>query len=154
LANEDVIGRAWLDGLDKSATNSAAASDRRTAANYVVMLTTGCSDGGKRATLAFAAACAAASLDLDTRVFLIGDGSHWAYQGSCDAVAQAGFPALSELMDEFVAVGGGIYLCAACDKVCSAPDGEGHCRVRRAEIQIQGLAAVLSHTIGGNSITF
>jgi len=44
----------------------------------VIVLTSGNEDGGKRATLAFSAACTAQAMELDTRVFLVGDGSHWA----------------------------------------------------------------------------
>ena len=54
--------------------------------NYVIMLKSGLDDGGKRATLAFSAACSARAMDLKTQVFLIGDGSHWAYEASTEVI--------------------------------------------------------------------
>lgn len=122
--------------------------------NYVVMLASGNQDGGKRATLAFSAACAAIAIDLDTHVFLIGDGAHWAYEGSCEPVLQQGFPALTDLMDSFTEMGGKIYICSTCDSVCGVPGEEGQKQPRRKEIQPRGLAAVLSHMVGGTSVTF
>jgi predicted peroxiredoxin len=122
--------------------------------NYVVMLTSGNEDGGKRATLAFSAACAAIALELDTHVFLIGDGSHWAYDGACEPVLEPGFPALTDLIDSFIELGGRIFICAACDQVCTVPGEDGQIRRRRAEIQPQGLTTILSHMIGGTTVTF
>ena len=159
----DVNVAHWMDVDKDKATNQriyaataklGSTPDKQGSRNYMVMLTSGNSDGGKRATLAFAAACAALSLDLDTHVFLIGDGSHWAYEGNCDPVSEPGFPPLSELMDEFIDLGGEIYICATCERVCSEPDKNGLQKKRRPEIQPQGLASVLSYVVGGTSITF
>lgn len=122
--------------------------------HYVVVLASGPEDEGRRATLAFAAACTALSLDLDTQVFLIGDGSHWAYVGASDGVHQKGFPPLDELMDSFLELGGEVHICSSCDGVCSLPGPDGRGRQRRREILPRGLAAVLAHMIGGTSLTF
>lgn len=121
--------------------------------NYVVVLTSGTEDEGKRATLAFSAACTALSLDLDTQVFLVGDGSHWAYEGAADGVLQRGFPPLAELIDTFIDLGGAVHVCATCDGVCSVQGADGP-RRRRREVEPRGLASVLSHMIGGGSVTF
>jgi predicted peroxiredoxin len=122
--------------------------------NSVIMLVSGPEDGGRRATLAFAAACTALSLDLNAQVFLIGDGSHWAYAGASDGVHQKGFPPLAELIDTFLDLGGEVSICSACDGVCSLPGADGDARRRRQEIQPRGLAAVLAHLVGGTSLTF
>jgi predicted peroxiredoxin len=154
LFEQQPIGHPWRGTVYPPSARLAPVPDRQSRANYVVMLTAGDGDGGKRATLAFAAACAALSLDLDTHVFLVGDGSHWAYEGNSDAVAATGFPRLSELMRDFTELGGEIYVCATCDKVCSAPGTAAQPSKRRVDIRPQGLASVMSHMIGGNSITF
>ncbi|MGA7181388.1 MAG: DsrE family protein [Thiobacillaceae bacterium] len=167
MMNEDMAARLdsdvphWVDigkAINRQSyvatANSAPTPDKQASRNYMVMLTSGDHDGGKRATLAFAAACAALSLDLDTHVFLIGDGSHWAYEGNSDPVSEPGFPPLSELMDDFIDLGGEIYICATCDKLCSAADKDGQQKKRRPEVQPQGLASVLSSMVGGTSITF
>ena len=122
--------------------------------NSVIMLVSGPEDGGRRATLAFAAACTALSLDLNAQVFLIGDGSHWAYGGASDGVHQKGFPPLAELIDTFLDLGGEVSICSACDGVCSLPGADGEAKRRRQGIQPRGLAAVLAHLVGGTSLTF
>jgi predicted peroxiredoxin len=123
--------------------------------NYVVVLSSGAEDGGKRATLAFSAACTAQAMELDTQLFLVGDGSHWAYQGSCDGISQKGFPALTALMDFFIELEGKIFVCSACDTVCSLPQGsDGRPLVREPFIQPRGLASIMEHMVGGSSITF
>jgi predicted peroxiredoxin len=116
--------------------------------SYAVVLATGPDDGGKRATLAFAAACTAQAMELDTIVFMLGDGAHWAYDGHAEQVHAPGFPALSDLIDWFVEAGGQLLLCSACDAMCAVPAR------RRREVRIKGLASLLSHAVGGNSVTF
>ena len=135
-------------------TEAARLEDEKNKKNYVVMLTADQSDGGKRATLAFSAACAAIAMDLNAIVFLIGDGSYWAYEGSCDDVVAKGFPPLTELVDTFLELGGNIYICATCDQVCSVPDEVGTMKKRHPAIQPRGLAAILTHMVGGTSVTF
>jgi len=133
----------------------ATASTPRPRGGYLVMLTTGAADGGQRATLAFAWACAASTLEIDSRVFLIGDGSYWAYAGHPDPVAIHGFPRLAELMQDFTDLGGTIYLCSSCDRICSAPpaDDPGGWQ-RRPDVQTLGLTAVISQAIGRATVTF
>ncbi len=126
-----------------------------TASSYAVLLTSGPEDGGKRATLALSAACTAQAMDLNTIMFLVGDGVHWGYDGHADDVHVQGFSPLRELIDAFLEMGGQILMCSACDAVCSAPsDGDGRPLARRTGVRPQGLAAVLSHTLLGGSVTF
>lgn len=137
--------------LEKSYTQVSSETQPR----LVVMLTTGAEDGGKRATLAFSAACSAVSMDAKTKVFLIGDGAHWGYADRTDHIHQNGFPPLEELISAFQDLGGEVLLCSACDQVCSIPgDGESHATVRRDGIRAAGLASVLSDIYGGSSVTF
>jgi predicted peroxiredoxin len=115
---------------------------------YAVILASGPEDGGKRATLALAAACTAQAMDLDTIVFLLGDGAHWAYDGHAEAVHAPGFPALTDLIDAFVEAGGRLLLCSACDATCAKPGS------RRRDVHVRGLASLLSHSVGGSAVTF
>jgi predicted peroxiredoxin len=129
-----------------SASSSSAA--RQAGDAYAVILASGPEDGGKRATLAFAAACTARAMDLDTIVFLLGDGAHWAYDGHAEQVHAPGFPALADLIDSFVEADGQLLLCSACDAICAQPG------TRRREVRVRGLASLLSHTVGGSAVTF
>ena len=117
-------------------------------APYAVILASGPEDGGKRATLALAAACTAQAMDLDTIVFLLGDGAHWAYDGHAEPVHAPGFPALTDLIDLFVDAGGQLLLCSACDGVCAVASA------RRRDVRVSGLAALMSHTVCGSAVTF
>ena len=111
-------------------------------------LGSGPEDGGKRATLALAAACTAQAMDLETIVFLLGDGAHWAYDGRAEQIHAPGFPALADLIDSFVEAGGQLLLCSACDGSCALPSA------RRRAMRVSGLASLLSHTVGGSAVTF
>ena len=134
-----------LSQLQSSPSTSPA---RRLRNQYAVILASGAEDGGMRATLALAAACAAQAMDLDTIVFLLGDGAFWAYDGHAERVHAPGFPALADLIEAFVEAGGQLQLCSACDANCAAPG------TRRREIHVRGLASLLSHTVGGSAVTF
>ena len=131
-----------------SASPSSPAPTLQVGDAYAVVLASGPEDGGKRATLAFAAACTAQAMDLDTIVFLLGDGAHWAYDGHAEQVHAPGFPALADLIDSFVDAGGQVQLCSACDAICAQPGA------RRREVRVRGLASLLSHTVGGSAMTF
>ncbi len=122
----------------------------------IVMLTSGREDRGKRATLAFSAACSALAMGGETQVFLVGDGVHWGYEGHTNDIQHAGFPPLKELMGEFIELGGQVYVCSTCDKVCAVPDELGQPVLkRRSEVYPRGFTAVLSDMMGGgNSVTF
>ena len=121
---------------------------------FVVMLMTGNSDGGRRATLAFTAATCAAAMNKRTVLFLAGDGAHWAYEGRTGGVRQNGFPALDDLMESLVDMGGEIYVCSACDQVCSVAGNEAAGMARHPAVQPRGMSAVLSDISAGRSVTF
>lgn len=130
-------------------------SEVETKRHYVVILASGKEDGGKRATLAFSAACSVAAMDMNPHVFLIGDGSYWAYEGHTFGVHAAGFPPLDDLVESYLEIGGNLYICSACDQVCSViPDRNGGLPNKRVGIQPSGLANILQYTANGCSITF
>ena len=129
-------------------SSPSPSSTRRSRNQYAVILASGAEDGGMRATLALAAACAAQAMDLDTIVFLLGDGAFWAYDGHAERVHAPGFPALADLIESFVEAGGELQLCSACDATCVQPG------TRRREIHVRGLASLLSHAVGGSAVTF
>jgi len=59
---------------------------------------------------------AAAASDKDTVVFLSIEGVRLAQPGYADDIHEEGFAALKDLMTNFVAAGGKIYVCSPCFK--------------------------------------
>ncbi|MDY3562105.1 DsrE family protein [Gemmata sp. JC673] len=73
-------------------------------------------DNPDKATVAFVVANAAVASDQDTVVFLSTEGVRLAVAGYADDVAEEGFAPLKELMANFAAAGGTIYVCSPCFK--------------------------------------
>lgn len=73
-------------------------------------------DNPDRATVAFVVANAAVGSDQDTVVFLSVEGVRLAVKGYADDVAEEGFAPLKDLMANFAAAGGTIYVCSPCFK--------------------------------------
>ncbi|MDQ5768821.1 DsrE family protein [Thiothrix subterranea] len=122
--------------------------------HYVVILATGNEDAGKRATLAFSTACSAMAMDMNPHVFLVGDGSFWAYEGHTHGIHAPGFPPLEELVSNYLELEGKLYICSACDQVCSLLPDQDHLPIKRTGVEPRGLASVLHYTVNGASITF
>src|SRR5262249_11975046 len=73
-------------------------------------------DNPDKATVAFVVANAAVGSDQDTVVFLSTEGVRLAVKGYADDVAEEGFAPLRDLMANFAAAGGTIYVCSPCFK--------------------------------------
>jgi predicted peroxiredoxin len=71
-------------------------------------------DDPDRATVAFVVANAAVASDQTTVVFLSTEGVRLAVRGYADDVAEEGFAPLKDLMANFAAAGGTIYVCSPC----------------------------------------
>ena len=139
-----------LELIDKSVADRNPIS-----VGLLVMLTSGNEDGGKRATLAYTAACTSDAMGHRTQVFLAGDGSFWGCRGREEGVVVKGFPPLEELMESFCELGGEVYICSACDGVCAVQCGdEEQDLVRHSWVQPRGMAAVLDTLESGRSLSF
>jgi uncharacterized protein len=73
-------------------------------------------DNRDKATVAFVVANAAVASDKDTVVFLSTEAVRLAVKGYADDVAEEGFAPLKDLMANFAAAGGKIYVCSPCFK--------------------------------------
>jgi predicted peroxiredoxin len=71
-------------------------------------------DDPERAIVPFIAANVAAASGQDAVVLLTVDGAWLCRQGYADGVTQQGFPALTQLITDFVDAGGEIWGCSAC----------------------------------------
>jgi predicted peroxiredoxin len=84
-------------------------------AKFLINCTHGAEDP-ERATLSFIVGNVAASADQEAVVLLTIDGAWLAKQGAADGVQKDGFPALKEVMQQFVGNGGQIWVCGTCTK--------------------------------------
>jgi predicted peroxiredoxin len=73
-------------------------------------------DDPERSTLAFIVGNVAASADQEAAVLLTIEGAWLAKQGGADGVQKEGFPALKDVMQQFVTNGGQIWACGTCAK--------------------------------------
>ena len=73
-------------------------------------------DDPDRATVAFVIANAAVASDKETIVFLSVEGVRLSQQGYADDVQEEGFAPLKDLIANFAAAGGKIYVCSPCFK--------------------------------------
>jgi predicted peroxiredoxin len=142
---------ARVFGLAHSGTVEEARPQRRL---LTIILTSGDEDGGRRATLAFSAACSARAMGVETLVYLVGDGVCWGGAQHADYFHAAGFPPLNQLIDNFVQAGGQLYQCATNTNAGnqSQPD-EGRYK-RRQGVQIMGFASLIDQLSSSSAITF
>ncbi len=73
-------------------------------------------DNTDKATVAFVVANAAVASAQQTLVFLSVEGVRLSQKGFADTIHEEGFAPLKELMDNFVKVGGVIWVCSPCFK--------------------------------------
>ncbi|MCC9601261.1 DsrE family protein [Stieleria sp. JC731] len=127
----------------------------KTNERVVIVLTSGKSDNGKNATMAFSCGLASIAIGRPTTVFLTSDGAVWGYQGSSSGIAVQGFPPLSELIEQYVDAGGEIMLCSVCHTTCSVGPPGGKLEIEKLPgIEIGGFTAVLDLAIGGTTMSF
>ncbi|MFO0935449.1 MAG: DsrE family protein [Gemmataceae bacterium] len=73
-------------------------------------------DNPDRATVAFVVANAAVGSDQETVLFLSVEGVRLAVKGYADDIVEEGFAPLRDLIANFAAAGGKIYVCSPCFK--------------------------------------
>lgn len=147
-------GSSQVDAANSILTEGAV-MENQAADGLIVLLTSGAEDEGKRATLAFVAACSALAIGKRTQVFLTGDGSHWGFLGNTEGVQSPGFPPLEDLVQDFLDLGGSLAMCSTCHEYCALPDLTGENRQqRREEVNLSGFTAVIASLSTASSLTF
>ena len=119
----------------------------------VVVLTTGKTDRGVRATLAFGWACTALALGKRVSIYLTMDGTVWAMQNAAKNVKVEGFENLQEYIDQFIDLGGKILVCAPCSEYyCSFPHTNETDYRLISEAKLSGLSTVVSMVSSNTSV--
>ncbi len=123
--------------------------------DVLITLTTGKQDRGTRATLAFSWGCAALAMGQAVSIFLTMDGTIWAGKNAARGVSVAGFENLSNYIEQFLALGGELLVCAPCTEYYCSFDEENPEIKLLKEAQLTGLATIVSK-MGPNTkiITF
>jgi predicted peroxiredoxin len=93
------------------------------AGRFCVSLTAA-KDNPDKATVAFVIANAAVASDKETVVFLSTEGVRLCQKGYADDIREEGFAPLKELMTNFAAAGGKIYVCSPCFKRRKLDEGQ------------------------------
>jgi len=123
--------------------------------SVIVVLTTGKQDRGTRATLAFSWACTALAMGKEAAVYLTMDGTIWASQGSEHGVQVGGFEPLSNYIEQFIALGGELLVCAPCSEFYCGVDHSIMPGQLRPECVLVGLATVVGRSgPGTTTVTF
>ncbi len=123
--------------------------------NVLVILTTGKSDNGKSATMAFSCGMSALAMGHPATIFLTSDGSVWGYQGSAFGMCVQGFPPLADLIQQYFLAGGELIVCSVCHKTCGpgGPDVNPTAEML-TQARMGGFATIIELGMGGMSFTF
>lgn len=157
------IERRKLDRRQVMASQAMAAIDHRCPAEVgaekvLVILTSGSEDGGKRATLAFSAACSGLAVDKKVSLFLVGDGAFFADKSNCENMVTPGFPPLEALIESFIDLGGELTICSTCageGAVCGIDEAKKMAALQlRAEIKVRGFTSLIDDAQGATILTF
>lgn len=83
--------------------------------NFGINLTRS-TDDPDRATVALVVANAAVASSKNTMIFLSSEGVHLAVKGVAEKIHEEGFQPMTDLVKNFVAAGGSIWVCSPCFK--------------------------------------
>jgi predicted peroxiredoxin len=121
--------------------------------DVVVVLTTGKTDRGVRATLAFGWACTALALGKNVSLYLTMDGTVWAMKNAAKTVKVEGFEPLQAYIDQFIELGGKIFACAPCSEYyCSLPNADESDYQIISQAKLSGLSTIVSMVTSQTSV--
>ena len=114
----------------------------------LIILTTGKQDRGTRATLGFSWGCTVLAVGQGVTMFLTMDGTVWAMRGATKEVEVGGFEPLEDYLEQFLALGGELLVCAPCSEYYCAADRDLISTRVIQGAQLAGLATVVSRING------
>jgi predicted peroxiredoxin len=118
-------------------------------AKFLVSLTSA-KDNTDKATVAFVVANASVASGVETVVFLSTEGVRLSQNGYADGIHEEGFKPLKELMNDYVAAGGTIWVCSPCFKKRSLDENN----LVGSAVIVGGAKVVEFLTTGGTSIAY
>jgi len=112
-------------------------------------------EASPKAALGFATAAAALATGMPVHVFLVMDGTRWAFQSEGCEPEIFGFPAIAELMDTIQSAGGQIEICSNCvGGSCDHESPRAASEPMRPGVVPAGLATVAIRTQHMQTLTF
>jgi predicted peroxiredoxin len=118
-------------------------------AKFLVSLTFA-KDNPDKATVAFVVANASIASGVETVVFLSIEGVRLSQNGYADDIHEEGFKPLKQLMDDYVAAGGQIWVCSPCFKKRGLDENN----LAGSALIVGGAKVVEFLTTGGTSISY
>ncbi len=118
----------------------------------MVVLTTGKQDRGTRATLAFSWACTALAMGQTAAVFCTMDGTVWSYRDSLPGTRVEGFESLEVYVEQFLALGGRILVCAPCSEYYCSYSRDRMDQILIEGAEITGLTTVVGLIAPGSTV--
>ncbi len=111
----------------------------------ILYFCTHASDNPERAAMPFVMASAAIAMDIKTIVVLQGEGVYLALKGYVDTMAKpGGFPPMSKLLSDYIALGGELRVCVPCIKERNIDESrlvEGARTTAAGELNVEAVAA-------------
>lgn len=121
----------------------------------LIILTEGKADNGRKGTLAFAMGLSSLAMEVDVTIFLTSDAAVWGYEHSAYGIAVPGFSPLEDLIQQYVASGGKLFLCSTCQLTCGAGDPRiGPNAEKLPAVEIVGMATVVELAMQGRTMSF
>ena len=118
-------------------------------AKFLISLTAA-KDNTDKATVAFVVANASVASGVETVVFLSTEGVRLSQKGYADDIHEEGFKPLKQLMDDYTAAGGTIWVCSPCFK----KRGLDETHLVASAVIVGGAKVVEFLTTGGTSIAY
>ncbi len=118
-------------------------------AKFLVSITHAKDDADK-ATVGFVVANASVASGVESVVFLSTEGVRLSQKGYADDIHEEGFKPLKQLMDDYIAAGGKIWVCSPCFKKRGLDEN----KLTEATTIVGGAKVVEFLTTGGTSITY
>ncbi len=121
----------------------------------LIILSTGKQDQGAKATLAFAFACSALSMNAEVAMYVTMDGTIWGLKEAAKGICMPGFDPLETYITQFRDLGGKLFVCPPCVEYYCSVDKDLVMKGLRDGAEVTGMATAF-HFIEhqGRVVTF
>jgi len=119
---------------------------------YLIILSTGKTDKGAKATLAFAWGCSALSMGYEVMLMVTAEGTVWGVKGESDGIHFPGFEPLEDYILQFKELGGTLCVCPPCLEHYCSIDRETALKGLRQGGELCGIARAIEYSAHGAQV--